>query len=842
VDFRDPAERKHQVAWALALLNAFADLDGVHFDYIRYRDWEAVDADKMNGITTTIAQARKAIQEKYPGKFLTATSFVAGSANYHGAWQGDRANWTSDVPQWYREWFAAHPDNWYAQQHLHDRKLKKEWLLGPVHFNYQQDSPAWVREGLVDGLMPMQYTTDDGRWSTEAYIWKSFVGADVRRVYLGLGWLTEEGHPDWGYDAEALVRKIKYGRAAGMRGFVIFQLGPAAEKDWELVNALAVDSPANDNEAPFKAPARSPLAVARVAHLPIQAGPLWKALVFLEEGESISESQALTAEIQQDPRQGPCLVIGPWIAGRWSARYQYEKKFPFTKATISGVYKTEEVPPFFAAVTVNYYGEKDRIARERYTLASAPDWRPFRVPLRRIPQGAIAMAPGFGLDRQCRGRVYFAQLTIAEGVEPLEVPDNPGTVARPAPPKNFKKGNFFRLARRKHTWWFVTPQGKAFYSLGTPVKWFGKDPAGLGRGRDYVAFMRTTGFNSVAGWSGYEHWHALNEARGGGDNAPLPLFYALQTPTLAGGFDRLKNAKGEEIAGHRFPDPFDPAFQRAYAAKVRQVADVVSNQPWFAGWFADNEVSHRDLYRHVYSRHCAKAFHNFLAKRYRSIKALNTSWGSTFTSFEGLMAEKPDPKLREGKMYQDFLRFEREIVKQYIQVTLSTIRRADPDHLIFSNRFMLDDMGDWVRVVDLHREYDGIAVNIYPANNEPGLGKNAVDILKLVHERIGKPILIGEWSIPSLDSGLYDDPKFLDWSWDETVETQTQRARQAARVTIDLYNLPFIVGSHWFTWKDFDSKKRRANRGLFKASGQPWTELITALKRAHRCIQEHQGF
>ncbi len=426
-----------------------------------------------------------------------------------------------------------------------------------------------------------------------------------------------------------------------------------------------------------------------------------------------------------------------------------------------------------------------------------------------------------------------------EGVEPLEVPDDPGKITRPAPPKNFKKGKFYRLAHRKNTWWFVTPQGKPFYSLGTPVKWFGEDPAGLKRGREYTDFMRATGFNSVAGWSGYEHWNALNEAQGVEGSAPLPLFYAMQSQTLEGKFGRLKNAKGEELGGHGFPDPFDPRYKEIYTTQVREVARVVKGQSWFAGWFADNEVSHRELYRHVYSRHCAKAFHKFLTNRYKNIKALNTSWGSKFTSFKGLMAQKPDPKFREGKMYQDFLRFEREIVKAYIRVTLTTIRQADPNHLIFSNRFMLDDMGDWVRVVELYKAYDGIAVNIYPANNEPGLGNNAGDILKLVHERTGKPILIGEWSIPSLDSGLYDDPELLDWSWDETVETQIQRARQAARVTVDFYNLPFIVGSHWFTWNDFDSKKRRANRGLFQASGQPWTELISALKKAHLRIQEH---
>jgi hypothetical protein len=123
-------------------------------------------------------------------------------------------------------------------------------------------------------------------------------------------------------------------------------------------------------------------------------------------------------------------------------------------------------------------------------------------------------------------------------------------------------------------------------------------------------------------------------------------------------------------------------------------------------------------------------------------------------------------------------------------------------------------------------------VNIYPANLSPGLNPAERQIFRFVHEKTGRPLLIGEWSVPALDSGLYNNPNKLDWSYKETVDTQRERARQAARVLTDFYNLPYMVGAHWFIWRDIDNDKRQANRGLFKVSGEPWTELQDALKNA----------
>ena len=110
------------------------------------------------------------------------------------------------------------------------------------------------------------------------------------------------------------------------------------------------------------------------------------------------------------------------------------------------------------------------------------------------------------------------------------------------------------------------------------------------------------------------------------------------------------------------------------------------------------------------------------------------------------------------------------------------------------------------------------------------------EYLTLLHERTGKPLLVTEWSVPARDSGLYVNYAHLDWSFPQTVATQQQRGRQAAEFLTQLYNLPFVVGAHWFTWSDIDTKERQANRGLFKANNDPWPELQDALTNVTKDI------
>lgn len=49
-----------------------------------------------------------------------------------------------------------------------------------------------------------------------------------------------------------MVRKIKYGRQAAFKGFVIFELSAFRPIDQILIDTLSVDPAANHFEAPFK--------------------------------------------------------------------------------------------------------------------------------------------------------------------------------------------------------------------------------------------------------------------------------------------------------------------------------------------------------------------------------------------------------------------------------------------------------------------------------------------------------------------------------------------------------------------------------------------------------------
>ncbi len=257
VRFDDPVEQAAQARWAVKLLEMFPSLDGVHLDYIRYKEWAHSDH-RTEAVTKTVGLIRKAINARHRGKFLTAAVFAAARAAYRGEQGEEGVEWTGAVPEWYRTWYAANPDNYYAREVRENPKLRKDKVCGPNFLSYQQDPPTWLRRGIVDAVLPMSYTSDRKRWNTEVDLWKGFLGNRFNRLYPGLGWLREAGHDDWALDPAALCAHIAYGRQAGVKGFSIFGLGQSPD-DTPLIEALTVDGDVNKHNAPFKKPAVSPL-------------------------------------------------------------------------------------------------------------------------------------------------------------------------------------------------------------------------------------------------------------------------------------------------------------------------------------------------------------------------------------------------------------------------------------------------------------------------------------------------------------------------------------------------------------------------------------------------------
>ena len=562
----------------------------------------------------------------------------------------------------------------------------------------------------------------------------------------------------------------------------------------------------------------------------------WERAVFLDKDFPLPEEEAATFHVGKDPRYGPYLAVGQWRAGKWSARFQYTKKMPADRATMRGLYRTIDINPYEAAVYASYYKSNERIWKQGFVLPPAQEWTPFEVTARHLPPGTESISPGFGLSKKTEGQVFFANLSLDSDMPLLSFPAELPPITRFKSAKKFKRGEFFRIDRDSNkTWWLITPEGEPFYSIGTVGPSFKENEIGFIDGHYYYKLLHEMGFNSLAGWTKLKCWSKLNRMQEKKGKTALPMFYTLSTHKLKGDFDYLIDSYGKTCGkgGHAFPDPFDPRFVNVYREQVARLAKLVRGEKWFIGWFTDNEKSHTDLYRHVYSKYCNVAFRKWLKRRYPSVEALNKAWGTQFKSIDALLLSHSGPVIRKGRRYEDFRQFEQVIVARYVEVTLGAIRTEDPNHLVFSHRFMLSDSSDWLSMLHLYSDFDGIAINLYPSNRVPGLSDSAKLLLQIAHEKTGKPLVISEWSVPALDSGLYNDPNNLDWSFNGVVSTQTDRARQAAILTVDFYNQPYIIGAHWFSWWDYDSTRRQANRGLVKSDGQNWLELQQALKRAH---------
>ncbi len=496
-----------------------------------------------------------------------------------------------------------------------------------------------------------------------------------------------------------------------------------------------------------------------------------------------------------------------------------------------GYYRTEAPVTFQTTVGVLFYRQKEKLNGRRIFLPPSEKWAPFEFLLRVKHPAADSLTISLGMAEKCEAKVWFAEVTRADGAVPLKFSSQEPVLTRPAPPATLARGKYFRVEQSSGAWWLISPEGQPFYSTGTDVFSVPKDNAGRERTLQTVAELRRAGFNSLAGWSSVSSWGPVLDDMTGQGRTPPVLFHSLQAGTMKAGFDCLA-APGDKPAPveHGFADPFDPRYEQALRSRVRDYARYVRDKPWFAAWFTDNEIRFEDLYRRVASPHCAEALLAFLRQKYTSdIHRLNAAWDSHFASFQDLAAHRPDPKLRQGPIYEDFRAFSRETVKKHVEVTLRVIREEDPGRLVFSQRFMLSGLCEAMDYLDLFAACDGIAVNMYPCNQHTGLSEAEKAVLRMVHEKTGKPILLTEWSVPALDSGLYQNPNKLDWSWEQVVTGQTERAAQAAQVAADHYNLPFILGSHWFTLRDIDNDKRQANRGLYRSNGEPWRELIEAL-------------
>lgn len=496
-------------------------------------------------------------------------------------------------------------------------------------------------------------------------------------------------------------------------------------------------------------------------------------------------------------------------------------------------------------------------------------WQQYHVLLDLLPRDAEALTISFRTAVNTKGGLWLDDVAFCEASE-ADVTEFEHwrrltrNEIRPVGDgaQRFRATGYYRVEKGTDRWWLVDPAGVPTWAMaiaGSSAMTVREDrgatekshvsqavvasPTDADR-KLYSFFADECGFNAFAGWTADLHAEISRERVASGQPS-LPMTKVLGLMSAARGADvYVKDRHGNAIAGgHPMADPFNPHWREMARERAERTIAPYREQPWFLGWYVDNEIDFAELHRFVWAEYSGAEFVRTLKKKYGTIDALNQAWSgvsrwSAYGSFADILAERPEARGWDDPAWPDFAAFERQMIGEYISFTSRLVRELDPNHLVMSNRINLNPMPELYRTIDLWGQYDIVCMNIYPDNNRIGFNTGELELMCWLHEGTGRPVMIGEWSVPAVDSGLYelgDDPQGrpLDWSWIQVLHTQKERGEAYETCMWQLASLDFMVGAGWFITYDVDSPTRRANRGILDRHHQPYRDLTDAMKRTH---------
>jgi hypothetical protein len=380
--------------------------------------------------------------------------------------------------------------------------------------------------------------------------------------------------------------------------------------------------------------------------------------------------------------------------------------------------------------------------------------------------------------------------------------------------------HFYGVVRKEGRWWFISPKGKPFFSMGvncvnmgvTPEEYNPANP-GYCALRIYPnkeAWQRTTlerlqqwGFNTIGGWSG-----------DGIEQCGMP-----HTPVLHLG----------AMMGAPWCDMFSPKIEQTLDALAREYVLPHKDDPSLLGWFSDNELGWWDdsLFLHF-----LKQPHNNATRR-QLFKLLREHYRGEFARFQrdfhtgkadsfDALEESSVLTLRPGGNGMEVINaFTYLLAKRYYRLVRDAIRRYDPHHLFLGDRYhnfyphaVAKAASHYVDVISTNQDAD------WPD------GGIARFFLEALHRLSGKPVLVTEFYFCAMENRSGNKNANSTFT---TVQTQKERAAGFGANVTAFASLPYTVGAHWFQYYDEPPHGRPDgedfNMGLVDIYDRPYEEL-----------------
>ncbi|HEX42078.1 MAG TPA: hypothetical protein ENN81_08465 [Phycisphaerales bacterium] len=287
--------------------------------------------------------------------------------------------------------------------------------------------------------------------------------------------------------------------------------------------------------------------------------------------------------------------------------------------------------------------------------------------------------------------------------------------------------------------------------------------------------------------------------------------------------------EGSEGYWGKFLDVFDESFRAAARRAIAGQRGQSVGDPWCIGYFVHNELGWGDetslavaALTSPAEQPAKHAFMEDLKAKYDSIEKLNNAWGTSHASWEAMLQATAEPdKTRAG---EDLKAFYTRIAETYFRVISEELREAAPKQIYMGCRFA------WVndRAVRAAARYcDIVSFNRYNYSvADQGLP-----------EGLDKPVIIGEFHFGALDRGMFHTGLKVTSSQEDRAATYADYVRGALRNR-------YIVGTHWFQYKDQATTGRGDGEnyqiGLLDICDRPYPETIRAVRQVGYGMYEYR--
>ncbi|MBN1845688.1 MAG: hypothetical protein JW810_08405 [Sedimentisphaerales bacterium] len=427
---------------------------------------------------------------------------------------------------------------------------------------------------------------------------------------------------------------------------------------------------------------------------------------------------------------------------------------------------------------------------------------------------------------------------------------------------------FFRVAKHQGKWWLVDPEGRLFWSHGIDcVNNSAATP--ISDREDYFAFLPAEGallgrFYGGGSWAphGYYQDHSpyktydfcranllrkygpdwqklfaeithrrlrswgLNTIANWSDGG---IYRMRRTPYVASIHSGGRLIEGSEGYWGKFYDVFDPSFRQDLRRRLAAEGDQSAGDPWCIGYFVHNEIAWGDdlslavaALQSGADQPAKIAFLRDLRAKYETIEALNSSWDTQHASWDALLSAQEAPDRQKAR--DDLAAFYTRLAETYFRIVREEVKRVAPDQLYLGCRFA------WVNdraARAATRFCDVVSYNRYEYSVEDHRLPDGIDL----------PTIIGEFHFGALDRGMFHT------GLKKTADQQDRSDTYARYVQGALRN-PYIVGTHWFQYKDQATTGRGDGEnyqiGFVDIADSPYPEIVRAARQVGYGLYEYR--